>query len=247
MEPVLIKAQADLRYELDRYAKGTFSHTQRSHTLLLINMALAQLYNNNVQELSSQAQDFNDFGSEMANLEVKTFQKQVGLSIPNVKRDKVALDHNSFLINTIQTSLANHTVGIRMQISNALTDAVVQKKSGYEVSGRIGKKIDLEMWRIRRIVRTEMSKIYNATKHLAYADFDKKNFNGTLMKRMFHPMDSRTASDSKQWAKADPAIPMDKKFRLKLKSGKVQEALYPPMRPNDRAVLMPFHKSWKND
>ena len=90
-----------------------------------------------------------------------------------------------------------------------------------------------------------MSRIFNQTKLLTYGEFNKANFNGTLMKRMFHPMDSRTAEDSKQWAQADPAIPMNEPFRLKLRNGKIQEGQAPPLRPNDRAVLMPFHKSWK--
>ena len=245
LEPVLRNAQNELRAELDKYARGTFSHAQRRHTLTLINRALVQLHNRNISEMQSWAQEFNEFGIEVANREVRDFQREAGLSIPNVRKDKVSLQHNDFLINTMQASLEKHSVDTRLQVSRGLTDAVIQRKSGYEVTGRLGKYIDLKKYQIQRIVRTEMSRIFNQTKLLTYGEFNKSNFNGTLMKRMFHPMDSRTAEDSKQWAQADPAIPMHEPFRLKLRSGKVQEGMTPPMRPNDRAVLMPFHKSWK--
>ena len=245
LEPVLRRGQAELREELDRYATGTFSHTQRRHVLALINRSLVRIHNENLSNMISGAQDFNEFGAEMANREVRDFQKQAGLAIPNVKRDKIALNQNEFLINNMQGSIEKYSVDIRMKVTRALTDAVITKRSGYEVTGRIGKYVTLKRPDIKRIVRTEMLRIYNRTKHLTYGEFNKQNFNGTLMKRMFHPMDNRTAEDSKEWAEADPAIPMNKLFRLKLKNGKVQEGLYPPLRPNDRAVLMPFHQSWK--
>lgn len=247
LEPVLRRGQEKLRDELDHYAKGTFTYTQKKHSLALINQSLVQIHNQNLSEMVGMSQDFNIFANEMANREVQNFQREAGLAIPNVKRDKVGIDQNSFLINNMKASLEKYSVDIRMKVSRALTDAVIQKSSGYEVSGRISKYILLKRSDAMRIVRTEMSRVYNATKHITYDEFNEQNFNGTLMKRMYHPMDNRTAEDSREWAKADPAIPMNQLFRLKLKSGKVQEGLYPPLRPNDRAVLMPFHKSWKND
>ena len=132
-----------------------------------------------------------------------------------------------------------------LQVTRGLTDAVIQNRSGYEVTGRLSKFIDLKRWKIKQIVRTEMSGIFNRTKLLTYDRFNKENFKGTLLKRMFHPMDNRTAEDSKQWAQADPAIPLDRPFRLKLRNGKIQEGMTPPLRPNDRAVIMPFHQGWK--
>ena len=246
LEPILRNAQNELRGELDKYARGTFSHAQRRHTLTLINRALVQLHNRNISEMQSWASEFNEFGIEVANREVRDFQREAGLSIPNVRKDKVSLQHNDFLINTMQASLEKHSVDTRMQVSRGLTDAVIQRKSGYEVTGRLGKYIDLKKYQIQRIVRTEMSRIFNQTKFITYGEFNKSVFfKGSLMKRMFHPMDNRTAEDSKQWAQADPAIPMHEPFRLKLRNGKIQEGMTPPMRPNDRAVLMPFHKSWK--
>ena len=128
-----------------------------------------------------------------------------------------------------------------------------KKKTGYETALRIGRYVDLSWGKIKRIQRTELSRIFNQTKLLTYGEFNKDNFKGTLRKRMFHPLDSRTAEDSKQWAQADPSIPLNKPFRLvvtiRQRGGKVkriiQEGMTPPLRPNDRAVLMPDHRSWK--
>ena len=46
---------------------------------------------------------------------------------------------------------------------------------------------------------------------MAYGEFREQHF-PDLMKRLYHPMDNRTAKDSKQLAKLDPAIPLDKPF-----------------------------------
>ena len=96
LEPILRNAQNELRGELDKYARGTFSHAQRRHTLTLINRALVQLHNRNVSEMHSWAQEFNEFGVEIANREVKDFQREAGLSIPNIRKDTVSLQHNEY-------------------------------------------------------------------------------------------------------------------------------------------------------
>lgn len=253
LTPVLQKAQEDLRKELNKFSTESFSYIQKRQTLILINRALVKLYNQNLSEMEYMAEAFNEFGGEMANREVRDLSNEVGMSIPNIKKDLIALKHNEFLINTMKASLIKHSVGVRQTVSQGLTDSVIQKKTGYETVGRIAKYVDLKRWEVYRIVRTEMSSVFNRTKLLTYMEFNEDHFKGKLMKRMYHPMDNRTADDSKQWAKADPEIPLDKMFRKvitrKLKSGRVrktvQEGLAPPLRPNDRAVLMPFYKKWK--
>ena len=245
LEPVLRRAQDDLARDLNRFSDHSFSATQKRHSLVRIDRALAQLYNQADSDIKRYAEEFNEFGVEIANREVGDFQKGIGLSAPNVPRSVVSLKNNEYLYNTMQTSLKTYSLGIRQSIDRGLTDAVIQNQSGYEVVGRLGRYVEVKKWRLRRIVRTELAKIFNDTKLLTYQKFNQENFGGTLMKRMFHPMDNRTAKDSKEWAKADPAIPLNQPFRLRLQSGKIQEGMAPPLRPNDRAVIMPFHKKWK--
>ena len=253
LEPVLVKSYNQLRSELDKFASDSFSYSQKRQTLRAIDRSLAKIYNENIGEMEYFAKDFNDFAHEMSNIEVKNMQKQVGLYAPNVKKDVISLKQNEFLLNEMKASVLGHSVDLRRKVSHGLTEAVIQRKSGYEATVEIGKKVNLEKWKIQRIVRTEMSKIFNRTKLLSYNEFNEKNFKGRMLKRMFHPMDNRTAEDSKQWAHADPAIPLDAPFRMvikrKLKSGAVrnilQEGMTPPLRPNDRATLMSFLPEWK--
>ena len=240
LTPVLESAENQLRAELDRFATDTFSYTQRRQKIHLINRALAKIYNQHLYEMDNSAEDFNELGWEMANREVKEMGKEVGISVPNIKKDVVSLYHNEFLLNEMQASIQGYSVETRHKISRALTDAVIQQKSGYEAVSKVGKYVHLRTWKIRRIVRTEMSRIYNGTKMISYQEFNRDNFQGRMLKRMFHPMDNRTAEDSKLWAIKDPAIPMNQLFRMVLPNGNVQEGLYPPLRPNDRATLLPF-------
>ena len=244
LEPVLERARVNLVSELNKFGRDTFTWKQKNQTYHLITHALIAINQQNIETLKEDSLRYNELGLELANKEVRDLSKQVGISIPNIKRDKVALDHNQFLLNNMETSITNYSAELRGQVSRFITDAVIQRKSGYETVSRAGKYINIKLWKIRRIIRTEMSKILNETKLMTYQEFNKDNFRGRLMKRMYHPMDNRTADDSKQWAKADPAVPLEEKFKLKLKNGDIQEGLVPPLRPNDRAVLMPFHPRW---
>ena len=247
LEPILSNAQTELRNELDRFSRQSFSRTQRQHNLYLIERSLASLYNRNVNFMEARANNYNLQGFLQADKEVRDLSREVGLSMPLTdKRVKVAIDHNSFLLNNMKVSLERYNAKIRGMVSRGLTDAVIQKRSGYEVTGRLGRYIDIAKSDMRRIVRTELAGIFNRTKLMTYEEFDKEHFKGELYKRMFHPMDHRTAEDSKEWAKADPAIPLNQPFKLKLRNGTIQEGQVPPLRPNDRAVLMPFYKKWKN-
>ena len=125
LEPVLNRAQVELRRELDKLPPSSFTYQQKRHTLLLINSALAKVMNKNISELYSMAEDTNQLAFEMANREVKELS---GLSVPSVKKDKVSLKQNDFLLNTMQSSVESYTAGVRQKISNAITDATIQKK-----------------------------------------------------------------------------------------------------------------------
>ena len=246
LEPVLERAREHLVAELNKYGRDTFSWKQKNQTYHLVTQALIAINMQNIETLKEESLKYNELGVDLANKEIKTLSKEVGISIPNIKRDKIALNQNQFLLNNMETSMTNYSAEIRAQISRFITDATIQRKSGYETVSRAGRYINIKLWKIRRIIRTEMSKILNETKLMTYQEFNKDNFKGKLMKRMYHPMDNRTAEDSKQWAKADPAIPLSEPFRLKLKNGDIQEGNVPPLRPNDRAVLMPFHSYWRD-
>lgn len=59
-------------------------------------------------------------------------------------------------------------------------------------------------------------------------------------------MDARTGQDSVALAKRNPIIDIDKPFVQKF--GKQEYVfMYPPNRPNDRAILVPYRASYDND
>ena len=66
-----------------------------------------------------------------------------------------------------------------------------------------------------------------------------------------HPIDNRTGDDSVQLASQNPVVDNDEPFRFTFrratKNGIVEEKrvfMFPPDRPNDRAILVPFRESW---
>ena len=243
LEPVLESSLAQLHKELNLFSEEQYSYQHRLQTISQINNALNRIYQGTREQMLLAAEDFNKYGHDMAQKEIKTLNKQAGISTPSLDRDVTSLKTNNFLINNADASLQTYSVGIRQQVSNALTQAVLQKKTGFEVTGRLSKFMQIKRYRIQRIVRTEMSRIYNSTKLIAYGEFKKEHF-PDLMKRLYHPMDSRTADDSKALKRLDPAVPLDKPFVFTYK-GEKRVFMSPPDRPNDRAVMVPFRKSWK--
>ena len=254
LEPVLLASQDQLSRELNKYSEDQYSYQHRLQTIQQINNALNRMYNEAEAEFYRAGEEFNEFGHEMAKTEVKAFNDQVGIATPSIKRDVTSLGQNEFLINNAKASLQTYTADIRYRVSNALTQGVLMKKTGYEITGRLSKFMDIKKYRIQRIVRTELSKIFNQTKLIAYGEFKEQHF-PDMMKRLFHPMDSRTADDSKQLARLDPAVPLNKPFVFKYRyvrkdgSVRIDKRIFmtPPDRPNDRAVMVPFRKSWKQD
>jgi hypothetical protein len=64
-----------------------------------------------------------------------------------------------------------------------------------------------------------------------------------LKKALIHPMDARTADDSKMLSKINPIVDINEPFRYTY--GKHERVfMYPPDRPNDRAILVPYKKEW---
>ena len=211
------------------------------------------MYQKSEEEFYQSGEKFNEFGHDMAQSEIFNLNRQVGISTPSISRDVTSLKTNEFLINNALSSLQSYNSDIRARVSNALTQGILMKKTGYEIQTKLSKFMDIKKYRIQRIVRTELSRIFNQTKLIAYGEFKEQHF-PDLMKRLFHPMDNRTADDSKQLKQLNPEIPLNKPFvfvyKYRRKEGSVRQDkrvfMTPPDRPNDRAVMVPFRKEWRN-
>jgi len=80
----------------------------------------------------------------------------------------------------------------------------------------------------------------------------KKEFIPDLKKTLVHPMDHRTAADSKQAAAKNLIVNVDKEFSYTyvrtLKDGTIRREertfMIPPDRPNDRSIVVPYRDDW---
>ena len=83
LEPALVIASEQLQDELLRYSKDQFSYQQRRQTLRLINSSLDNMYQRMEQQIERDAESYNQLAFDSAKEEVKTFNKQVGITTPS--------------------------------------------------------------------------------------------------------------------------------------------------------------------
>jgi hypothetical protein len=139
---------------------------------------------------------------------------------------------------------------VRSIFSQQLTQGAIEEVSMYEITGRIGNYFAAEEWRLQRLVRTEMMGVYslgklNGMKRLVDDEIPD------LKKTLFHPMDKRTGADSKILNRNNPIVSVDEPFtenesNAGLKNGRERVYMFPPGRPNDRAILIPYREAWAN-
>ena len=251
LKPLLENAEAQLRYELDKFSTEQYSYQKRMQTIVALNKSIDRMEAILIGDFEQTADMYYDFGQMVSYQEIKEYNALSGIETPSINKTKLAIQQNKFIVNNAEASLKEYTAKVRTTYSNAITQGILMGRTGYEITTSLNKFVDKKKWRLHRIVRTESHKIYNESKLLAYGEFKKQHF-PDLMKRLYHPMDHRTAKDSKQLAKIDPAVPIDKPFvftyKRRLKNGQMRETkrvfMTPPDRTNDRASLIPYRKSW---
>ena len=249
--PHLQSAELQLRRELDRYGTDTFSYRQRQQTIAILRRSILHIESVLMSEMERSAEDFFYRGVQEANREVLGLNRDAPVVVPNVQIQRVAIEQNQFLINNAKESLKTYTAHARARISDSITQSKLQGKTGFVATHRLARYANLKIEKARLIFRTETQKILNSAKLITYGKFQKQNF-PDLKKALFHPMDARTADDSKQLKALGPVVPLDKPFvftyRRKLKSGPVRTTkrvfMTPPDRPNDRATIVPVRPSW---
>lgn len=252
LETPLIESERLLISELNSYSEDQYSYRHRIQTLRSIDHALNRMNALLGENAESFGKRYSELGREIVRREISAFEPT--MTVPNLEKDLVSIEQNKFLINNAKASIETYTTGVRAKVSNAVTQAVLSRKTGYEVTGRLSKYMQVKKWRVVRIFRTEMHKIQNSTKLLSYGNFKKNHF-PDLKKRLYHPMDNRTGEDSIQLKNLDPVVEIGKpfvfKYRRVLKSGIVRVDrrvfMVPPDRPNDRSVMVPWRPKWKED
>ena len=150
----------------------------------------------------------------------------------------LAIDPNNFLMNQYRETMTAYNQDLRTRIQRRMGEALIARETAHEIRQDISGTMNTELWRVSRIVRTELHNIYSKGKLLKMRQVKDEHMPG-LMKGLIHPIDHRTAEDSLVLATINPIVDLNEPFRYSYK-GKVREFMTPPDRPNDRAVLVPI-------
>lgn len=246
------QSRQNLRDRLDALPGGTFTAQQTRGTLLQVELAIREMNRILADEMSTAAEDIAGVGIDHLVVELNRFNKEFsGAVVPiNLDAAVVASDTSNFLFNRYQTSLEAYGQDLRSTIATEITNAAIEEVPFGQITRNLSRFFLGEQWKLERIVRTELHNVYNIGKINGMKDLVEDQI-PDLMKALYHPMDSRTADDSKQAAVQNPIVPIDEPFRYtytrQTKSGPVREErvfMAPPDRPNDRSILIPYREAW---
>ena len=257
----LLKTFRKVRQELlDRLLtvpEGTFTEQQLNVTLVQVQAAIETIKRDLKDEMFDSAEILGIQGVKDLIREISRFSKKFEGSVQPLPIEPlvVAETAQNFLINKYDASIDAYSEGLRSQITQNITNSLAIRDTSQRTVGRlvsdVGRFFVGEEWKLSRIVRTEMSNIYNFSKISGMKEI-QDDVIPDLKKALMHPMDHRTGDDSKQLARKNPIVDIDEPFvftfRRKLKSGAVREErrefMFPPDRPNDRAILISFREEW---
>lgn len=237
--------RGDLRDRLATTRKGSFTAQQLRGTLAQVEAAITAMNASISGEMEDAASTMAILGVKNLTKEMSRFDKKfLGAVVPiNLDAVQIAADANALLINRMDSSLESYGQGVRTQIAQGLTNAIIAGNlSTDEVMSKVGDYFLGEEWKLSRIVRTELHNVYNTGK-LTGMQETQENYIPDLQKTLMHPMDARTGADSVYAARLKLIVDIDEEFSYTWK-GKVRTFMVPPDRPNDRSILVPFRASW---
>jgi hypothetical protein len=251
----IIRAYGEVRRDLiERLSHARFNsftaHRLRS-VLAQVNAAIDALNQKLKHHLDASAQKASVMSVEQLVKEIKRFDSHFkGATRPiNLNIVKSAMDTKEFLINHYQNSLSHYGDSLKQDISNSLKQAVIAEIPYSEVVQKLSQEFQAQEWEVHRLARTELHHIYSVAKLNGMKDLKKEKIMPSIKKALYHPMDSRTAEDSKEMAEKNPIVELNDYFTQDYRptpKSKVQHRRYlvPPDRPNDRAILIPYDPSW---
>jgi hypothetical protein len=242
------RVRAELMDRLLTIPEGTFTEQQLNVTLVQVNAAIEAISRDlkggmvDAGEIMA-VQGISDLGRE-----IEKFSKYFEGSVQPINIDQIvrAIDPNSFLINKYQASIDAYAADLRSQITSNIVQSMAMRDTQQRMVSRlvsdIGRFFIGEEWKLNRIVRTEMHNVYNFSKMQGMGEVQESTI-PDLKKALMHPMDNRTGDDSKELARINPVVDIDEPFRFKWK-GQMRVFQFPPDRPNDRSILVPYREEW---
>ena len=160
------------------------------------------------------------------------------------------------LLKMHRESMGRYGARAITDMENALSTSLVMGETPGDAITRIQEVMDGEWWQAERIVRTESAWAYNATTRDGLEDaaeelLDLRMQWNEQVDESGSPLDDRVGLDS--LAMHGQVTDVDGEFVMppKTPSGEaVSEGLvgeswaFPPNRPNDRAIVVPWRKEW---
>jgi hypothetical protein len=239
------QARKFIKNRIFKAEPGSFTEAQSKILLLQIDQALKILKEKSDKEAFlgvqiASEQSINDLAKEISFFSKEFTGIETVIPIDVVLK---SMDSETMLFNNFQASLDAYSQTIRDNLNRELTQAIITKIPYQMVVERLDEVLGLEEWRAARIARTELHNVYNASK-VQGMGIAKERYVPGLKKALIHPMDARTGEDSKILASINPIVEIDEPFRYTY-AGKERVFLYPPDRPNDRAILIPYSSDWE--
>lgn len=256
LERLYKEARADLYQQLLE-AGGPTSKTPTAtqlKTMIAQADAILSLFGKRIFE------HLKDIGSTTAELgishgieEYSKLEKHFTGTTPVLPIDKAAAqrglvrDLNSSLLKRYQLVSKTWTSQTIQNVEQALSLGTLTQKPMEkiidDVMGKTGVMSD-ERYKAERIVRTETANAHNASKFQAMQR-TKEDLEVPLHKKLIETIDDRTGDDS--FIIHGQSVPIDQPFAYKYKKRGVwvvKQYMYPPNRPNDRAVVIPWDPEW---
>lgn len=240
------EVRGELRDRLDRLPGDRFTAQQLRGVLVQVDGAISAMNESLKKGMVNQSKIMAERGVQDQLEEIRAFSQEFeGAVVPiNLDAQLIAEDVSNFLINRYQASLDAYSEDVRSNLVQVLTNESLMETPYSTVIKKMGMFFQGEEWKLHRIARTELHNIYSQGKLTGMTEV-RENILPDLQKTLIHPMDARTADDSKLVARLDLIVDLDKPFRYRWK-GKDRVFMAPPDRPNDRSILVPYRHSWNH-
>jgi hypothetical protein len=253
------EVEARLRAVLRSGMKDSFTAYQRQVALAQIKQGqvlLARKLSGELGDISREAQTeaIEAFAKDLRKLE-KTF---TGAAVPlrideAVKLQTLVQKRRPELDDMHRKSMARWGTRLFEDVHDQLTLSLVAGETTEEAIARIPEVAAAEWWQGERIVRTETAWAFNASHHDSFVEAAKEledlrtRWSEHVDDATYAPLDDRVGADSiAMHGQAVPAgvsftMPRDPDVDTKMWG---KQWLFPPNRPNDRAILAPWRPGW---
>lgn len=239
------RAREELKAQMLMTPSGTFTEARLNATLVQLEASIAQIERQVNPLLRSFFDVITESGIEDSAKEVNAMEKLfMGASRPiDIDAVMETTDPSNFLFNQFESSISTYNEQLRNGFQQSLTQALLQQKSWSQAVWDMEQVFGQTEYILARIVRTELHGIYSGAKFNGMLNI-RDNYLPDMMKTLYHPMDSRTGDDSKKAASMNLIVPLDEPFRYSFK-GKERVFHFPPDRPHDRSILIPYRRSYE--